>query len=130
MSNVINEIEIEKMPFIRPEGHHCWISSHIFDCLTFGSGRLEDNGCWEHGCPECARAHEQQFPEWWPLLAAHRRRSAGDGSLEKQRRDGSLADLHLTCSNTVVVLDMNEHEEENSSAQIAAGTDPLDGLGG
>ena len=53
--------------FIRPPGHEgCKISTHIFDCLTFGSGKLEDNGCWEYGCEVCARAHEQQFPNEGP----------------------------------------------------------------
>ena len=66
MNDLATDIEIEQKPFIRPEGHNCKISSHTFDCLTFGIGRLEDNGCWEHGCPECARAHEQQFPKCGP----------------------------------------------------------------
>jgi hypothetical protein len=55
--------------FVRPEGHNCKVSTHIFDCLTFGTGRLSDNGLWEHGCEVCARAHEEQFPEdgpCWP----------------------------------------------------------------
>lgn len=56
--------------FIRPEGHKCLVSSHIGDGLTFGTGELDPNGLWEHGCYECARAHEEQFPgdgECWPF---------------------------------------------------------------
>ncbi len=55
--------------FIRPEGHGCDISTGIHDCLTFGTGKLDGSGFWEHPCEECARAHEQQFPEdgpCWP----------------------------------------------------------------
>lgn len=54
-------------PFVRLEGHEdCRVSSGIHDCLTFGRGRLDDNGFWEEPCWECARAHEQQFPECGP----------------------------------------------------------------
>jgi hypothetical protein len=37
--------------------------------LSFGTGLLDNLGFWEIGCPECARAHEAQFPEdgeCWP----------------------------------------------------------------
>lgn len=59
--------EVKK--FIRPEGHRCKTSSNVFEILTFGTGKLDEHGFWEHGCYECARAHEQQFPEdgpCWP----------------------------------------------------------------
>jgi hypothetical protein len=55
--------------FQRPEGHSCKISTGIHECLTFGKGRLSDGGFWQIPCPDCARAHEQQFPEdgpCWP----------------------------------------------------------------
>jgi len=55
--------------FVRPEGHTCQISTGIHDCLTFGIGKLNKHGFWEHPCAECARAHEQQFPDdgpCWP----------------------------------------------------------------
>jgi hypothetical protein len=56
--------------FVRPAGHRkCRVSSGIHDCLTFGYGELDYHGFWEHGCYECARAHEQQFPNdgpCWP----------------------------------------------------------------
>ena len=55
--------------FVRPSGHDCSTSTGIHDALTFGTGRLDVHGFWEHGCHECARAHEQQFPEdgpCWP----------------------------------------------------------------
>lgn len=57
-------------PFIRPAGHSCSVSTGIHDSLTLGSGHLDDNGFWEHPCPECARAHEEQYPECgecWPF---------------------------------------------------------------
>ena len=53
-------------PFVRPAGHQCKVSSGIHDCLTFGTGKLDANGFWESGCYECARAHEEQFPECGP----------------------------------------------------------------
>ena len=56
--------------FIRPEGHHlCKTSSTIYESLSFGTGELDDYGFWEHGCYECARAWEEQYPEdgeCWP----------------------------------------------------------------
>jgi hypothetical protein len=55
--------------FVRPEGHDCGISSNVFDILTFGTGKLDPDGFWEHGCYECARAWEAQFPKdgpCWP----------------------------------------------------------------
>lgn len=55
--------------FVRPAGHECSTSSNIFEILTFGTGVLDANGFWEHGCYECARSHEEQFPEdgpCWP----------------------------------------------------------------
>lgn len=55
--------------FIRPEGHICGISTHIGDCLSFGTGKLDGSGFWEHPCGACARAHEEQFPDdgpCWP----------------------------------------------------------------
>lgn len=61
MNDLATDIETEQKPFIRPEGHNCKISSHTFDCLTFGTGRLEDNGCWEHGCPECTVPTNSSF---------------------------------------------------------------------
>lgn len=56
--------------FIRPPGHErCGVSTTIVDCLSFGCGKLDGSGCWEIPCEECARAHEEQFPEdgpCWP----------------------------------------------------------------
>ncbi len=55
--------------FVKPEGHTCHISTGIHDCLTFGTGKLDGHGFWEHPCYACARAHEDQFPEdgpCWP----------------------------------------------------------------
>jgi len=55
--------------FQRPDGHNCNVSSTISEDLSFGNGELDDNGFWQYGCYECARAHEKQFPEsgkCWP----------------------------------------------------------------
>jgi hypothetical protein len=52
--------------FIRSPGHKCGISTGIHDCLTFGQGELDGSGFWSEPCAECARAHEQQFPEAGP----------------------------------------------------------------
>lgn len=56
--------------FIKPEGHECNFSTGIHDGLTIGTGELDPHGYWEHGCYECARAWEKQFPEdgeIWPF---------------------------------------------------------------
>ena len=52
-------------PFQRPEGHTCKVSSGVHDCLTFGTGTLDDGGFWSVPCYEC-RAHEEQFPDCGP----------------------------------------------------------------
>lgn len=53
-------------PFVWPAGHSCSVSTGICERLTFGTGKLNDYGYWEHGCPECAHECEKQFPEWGP----------------------------------------------------------------
>lgn len=48
----------------------CGISSGIHEGLTFGSGRLSDNGYWSRPCVPCARAFEAKNPEaapCWPF---------------------------------------------------------------
>ena len=34
----------------------CGASTGIHEGLTFGSGKLDENGYWEHPCDPCARA--------------------------------------------------------------------------
>ena len=51
----------------------CRISSGICESLTFGFGRLDDFGYWEHPCGECARAFEKKRPDLgpcWPFKKA------------------------------------------------------------
>lgn len=58
------------MKFIRPNNHNCKISMGVCESFTFGDGELDYYGYWEKPCPECARAHEKQFPEQgrcWPF---------------------------------------------------------------
>ncbi len=48
----------------------CGVSTGICESLTFGSGNLDFNGYWEHGCYECARQWEKLHPEdgpCWPF---------------------------------------------------------------
>lgn len=86
--------------FVRPFGHNkCRVSSGIHDCLTFGFGGLDHNGFWEHGCYDCARAHEQQFPndgpcwphtpeqiaEMFPDRPNDRAEASGDESLDASK---------------------------------------------
>lgn len=52
--------------FVKPEGHKCFVSSNVFDHITFGTGELDTNGFWEKGCPTCAREWEKQFPKDYP----------------------------------------------------------------
>ena len=55
----------------RPCGRSdCGASSGIaVDEITFGYGKLDQNGYWEHGCWPCARAWEQKHPGEiaWPF---------------------------------------------------------------
>lgn len=54
----------------------CSISTGTCKKLTFGSGRLDDYGYWEHPCYECARAWEKLQSEKyhgdcqpaWPMM--------------------------------------------------------------
>lgn len=55
---------------------NCGVSTGIHEeggnCsgLTFGSGKLDTYGYWEHPCPTCARAWEKKYPEdgqCWPF---------------------------------------------------------------
>lgn len=49
----------------------CGCSSDPFDNLTFGWGKLDDHGYWQHLCAACARDHEKRVPEHrghcWPF---------------------------------------------------------------
>lgn len=47
----------------------CGVSTLIDEVtLTFGSGRLDDNGCWSRPCDQCAREWESRNPgkTAWP----------------------------------------------------------------
>jgi len=61
----------EQKQFIPIKGHEKHESSITADSvLTFGWGELLDNGHWAHGCFNCAREWEKQFPEdgpCWPF---------------------------------------------------------------
>jgi hypothetical protein len=62
--------------FRQPKGHKCRVSTGIHAYLTLGTGKLDANGFWKHGCYACARAHEEQFPEdgpCWPHTPEQRR---------------------------------------------------------
>ena len=51
------------MGLVHPD---CQVSTAIADFLTFGTGELDSNGFWQQPCNECARAHEEKFPEDYP----------------------------------------------------------------
>lgn len=65
------KVSYQNEKFEYPKGHEkCRVSSTICDTFSFGRGRLDDHGFWSIPCPECARAHEKQFPEdgeCWPF---------------------------------------------------------------
>lgn len=46
----------------------CKASTAITDDISFGTGRLDEYGFWEVGCPICARAWEREHPgdKAWP----------------------------------------------------------------
>ena len=39
---------------------------HYWAGFTFGSGKLDDFGFWEHPCAHCARESERENPEFGP----------------------------------------------------------------
>lgn len=48
----------------------CSVSTAISGHLTFGRGGLDEWGFWGEPCQECARRHEQEFPNMgkcWPF---------------------------------------------------------------
>ena len=49
----------------------CGASTGIHEGLTFGFGKLDPYGYWEHGCSACARWHETQngvpLGTYWPF---------------------------------------------------------------
>lgn len=55
---------------------NCSVSTGIFgDELTFGRGRLDENGYWLIPCAPCARRHEREHPEdgeCWPFARVSR----------------------------------------------------------
>jgi hypothetical protein len=56
------------MAFIKLIGHEdCKFSTTIENTTSIGTGKLNHNGYWEKGCPICARALEEQYPEDGPV---------------------------------------------------------------
>lgn len=41
---------------------HCSVSTGIHDGLTFGYGKLDHNGYWQHPCRPCAKAFDERNP--------------------------------------------------------------------
>jgi hypothetical protein len=64
---IFGKKEMAPAKFVRPEGHTCKASTGIHDGLTMGSGELDNNGYWEKPCYKCARAWEEQYPEYAPV---------------------------------------------------------------
>lgn len=51
---------------------NCCASTGIHDGLTFGKGKLSDNGYWQFPCQPCARAWDKENPNFqdgpaWPF---------------------------------------------------------------
>lgn len=54
----------------------CGVSTGSHEGLTFGKGKLDEYGFWEHPCSLCARAFEKLQPEeapCWPFEDTPRR---------------------------------------------------------
>ena len=49
---------------------NCRISTGICGCVTFGRGKLDNNGYFEHGCSICAGVWKRRHPEddVWPAF--------------------------------------------------------------
>ena len=48
----------------------CKVSTGIHDGLTFGRGKLDNNGYWQFPCNTCAREWEKNYPDdapCWPF---------------------------------------------------------------
>lgn len=68
--------------------YECCCSSDPFDNLTYGWGKLDYNGYWEHECFTCARAFEIQHPEYiGRCIPLDRRDIALQGFQVYQRQD-------------------------------------------
>lgn len=56
--------------FRKPCGRKsCGVSTMVDDeTLTFGHGKLDEQGFWEHPCLACAEAWKKEFPDSrvWP----------------------------------------------------------------
>ena len=70
----------EIKPFVRPAGHSCSVSTGIHECLTFGTGNLDENGFWAVPAGVRPRARAA-VPRVRPLLASHGRAVESDGAL-------------------------------------------------
>jgi hypothetical protein len=50
-----------------------YVEGHYWAAYTFGSGKLDPYGYWEHPCGICAAAAEAEHPEFgpcWPFSEA------------------------------------------------------------
>jgi len=58
--------------WVKKDADHskCLASSCMSEAVSFGRGELDTHGFWEFGCYHCARAWEQNQPEYdeaWPF---------------------------------------------------------------
>lgn len=41
---------------------NCGVSTGIDESMTFGTGKLDSNGYWEHPCAKCEAAWRKKYP--------------------------------------------------------------------
>ena len=54
----------------KTNSHGCNVSTGICGRLTFGYGKLDEFGYWEHGCDTCAKEWRKNHPNdaVWPII--------------------------------------------------------------
>lgn len=106
----------------------CSSSTGIHDELTFGKGKLADDGYWEIPCYECARAFEKLHPEYiacWPFpLAVNRAKTNSIPNL-KNAREIYLIQKAGSCTQRVYVYVEHHVIEAFDAGWNARGERPI-----
>jgi len=92
---------------------HCRVSTGIHGGLTFGSGELNSNGCWEFPCPICAKKVLEVIPhsnaDKWTLKNHYRfcqyiEEKIIDGLLLRRDADKLIEESYSTVSRKTIAV--------------------------
>lgn len=92
----------------------CSVSTGYHDGLTFGWGKLDDHGYWEHPCPTCARAWEAANPDdapCWPFEKKTENTNCLAGI--KCPKCGALEPFDISARTNVVMSDDGSDPDES-----------------